>query len=70
MNNDDLVQALLEEGIDPSATEIARLDDQITELVEILLDYLHPNDSQASRNEYLSSPDPKEKGIPPEFQRT
>jgi hypothetical protein len=68
MNNDDLIRALLEEGIEPSETEIARLDDQITELAEILLDYLRPNNSQASRNVYLSSPDPKDRGIPADGQ--
>ncbi len=70
MDKEDLIQALLEEGIEPSEAEIARLDDQITELAEILLDYLCPNNSQASRNRYLSSPDPEDKGILPDSQRT
>jgi len=39
MNNDDLIQALLEEGIEPSEDEQAKLDGQITELTEFLIDY-------------------------------
>ncbi len=67
MENEDLIQALVEEGITPTETEIARLDAQISELAEILLDLLRFNlnqksekvldlDSTASEDEVIYTP--------------
>jgi hypothetical protein len=38
-STNDLAAALQEDGIDPSEAAIARLDCQITELAEVLVDY-------------------------------